>query len=565
MKNKKVLLISIISVVVVAIGIGITLLIINNRKDNEKKNNIVASEMEKIVVLSSDDSAKSAELIKKNIVKITNQIDENTKIVGTGFFHESGYLVTNSHIVDIKGKLSIEYYDGTSTEATLVSNDITSDIALLYVEDAKVLAMSFGNTLQLNVTDEVYGIGYAYALEGEASVSKGILSARRTAGGIEFLQSDLALNTGNSGGPLINAKGELLGINTYATENASIAMSISSESLEIIIDKLIEEKKVNYLEKEREANALSVVLKEIGYEVEDIYEEYDIIKKKFHKDEEEKHDNKHESNGGASNNNANSGGHTGNDIVDNTKSGNSRLSTLTVAGYPFNFNPDGLSYCILLRNSNATSLNINAVAQESESRITIKNNKVESGKSNQVSIEVMAPNNRNGHTYDIYAIRSKDTLAPGRLSKINVYPFLEYVASKGGNYYKIYWDYTDRDGVVINADTNNITSIVSSYTVDVYVDGLIINETEFGIEETREKRLVKSYSFNGTSVDHDIYTGPCGIMRETAYISINEIRQLLSDTDYHSDLNQAAITFKVTLNTYHQGIITGDTWLWLNK
>lgn len=563
MKTKKILLISIISVAVVAIGIGVTLLIINNYKDNEKKNNIIASEMNKIEILESADSAKAAELIKKNTVKIINEIDKDTKIIGTGFFHESGYLITNSHIVDIEGNIKIEYSDGTPADATLVSNDIASDIAILHVEDAKVLAMAFGNTLQLNVTDEVYGVGYAYALEGEASVSKGILSARRTAGGIEFLQSDLALNTGNSGGPLINAKGELLGINTYATENASISMSISSESLEIIIDKLIKAQKVNYLEKERETNALSVVLKEIGYEVNDIYGEIEIIKKKFHKDEEEKHDNKHEENSGSSNNN--SGGHTGNDIVDNTKSGNSRLSTLTVAGYPFNFNPDSLSYCVLLRNSNATNLNITAVAQESESKITIKNNKIESGKANQVSIEVIAPNNRNGHTYDIWAISSKDILAPDRLNKIIVSAPLEYVSSKGGNYYRVNWQYADRDGVIITGDQNNITSIVSSYTVDVYVDGLVITEVDGETQETREKRLVKSYNFNGSAIDHEMYAGPCNVMKEAAYISVNEIRGLLSDTDYHTDSNQAAITFKVTLNTYHQGTITGDTWLSLNK
>ena len=563
MKNKKIMFFSIISVVVL-IGIFVTLFIINGNKANE--NNIVTSEIDKIKVLDSDDSAKSAELIKKNTVKIINEIDKETKIIGTGFFHESGYLVTNSHIVDIEGSVKVEYSDGTSIDATLVSNDITSDIALLHVENPKVLAMSFGNTLQLNVTDEVYGVGYAYGLEGEASVSKGILSARRIAGGIEFLQSDLALNTGNSGGPLINAKGEFLGINTYATENASISMSISAESLEIIIDKLINEKKVNYLEKERGTNALSVVLKEIGYEVDDIYDEDDIIKKKFYEEENED-EPKEESNNNTSNNNSgnNSGGHSGNDVVDNSKSGNSRLSTLTVAGYSFNFNPDTLSYCVLLRNSNITSLDIAAVAQESESRITIKNNKIESGKVKQVSVEVMAPNNRNGHTYDIWAMSSKDTLAPGRLSKIVVYPSLEYVASKGGNYYKIYWDYADRDGVVISADQNNVTSIVSSYTVEVYVDGLVIKENDDGTEEIREKRLVKSYSFNGTGVDHEFYTGPCGNMRETAYISINEIRQLLSDNDYYTDSNQAAITFKVSLNTYHQGIITGDTWLWLNK
>lgn len=564
MKKKKIILISVIVVVLVTITIGVILLLIN--KDNDKiknNNNVVASAMEKIQVLNSEDSATAAGLIKQNIVKITNKIDEDTKIIGTGFFHESGYLITNSHIVDIKGEIEIHYSNGEVANATLVSNDITSDVALLLVEEPKVLAMNFGNTLSLNVTDEVYALGYAYNLEGEASVSKGILSARRSAGGIEFLQSDISLNTGNSGGPLINAKGEFLGINTYATENASIAMSISAENLENIIDKLLKDKKVNYLEEERPTNALSVVLKEIGYEVDDIFGEKHIINKLFDKgkhDEDEKDD--HSS---SNNNSENSGSNSGNDIVDYTKSSNSKLSSLSVEGYPFSFNPDTLSYCILLRNNNASNLNINAVAQESESKINIKNNKVESGKISQVSIEVIAPNNRNGHTYDIYAISSKDILEPNRLSKINVYSTLEYVSSKGGNYYKIYWDYTDRDGVIIRADQNNITSIVKNYKVDVYVDGLVIKETEYGTEETREKRLIKSYSFNGSGIDHEIYTGPCGNMRETAYISINEIRQLLSDDDYNQDLNQAAITFKVTLNTYHQGTIVGDTWLWLNK
>ena len=95
--------------------------------------------------------------------------------------------------------------------------------------------MYYGETLSLNITDEVYAIGYPYALVGEASVSKGVLSARRSAGAIGFLQSDISLNIGNSGGPLINDKAELLGINTYATENASMGMSISSESLQEII------------------------------------------------------------------------------------------------------------------------------------------------------------------------------------------------------------------------------------------------------------------------------------------------------------------------------------------
>jgi len=274
---------------------------------------------------------------------------------------------------------------------------------------------------------------------------------------------------------LINAKGEFLGINTYATENSSISMAISAESLETIIDKLINEKKVNYLEKARETNALSVVLKEIGYEVEDIYNEDEIIKNKFQEEDEnveepETSDNVASNN--VSSNNGNSGGHSGNDIVDMSKSSNSKLASLSAEGYSINFNPDTLTYCVLLRNKNISSLNINAVAQEKESKITIKNNKIEKGKGNQISIEVIAPNNRNGHTYDIYALSTKDTLEPGRLNKISVSNNLNYIASKGGNYYEIYWNYMDRDGVSITMDSNNITSIVSNYTVEVSVNTL---------------------------------------------------------------------------------------------
>ena len=561
MKNKKILLISIISILIVVIGIVIMLFISNKKNNND---NIITSEIDKIVILENNDSAKAAELIKKNTVKIINEIDEETKIMGTGFFHESGYLVTNSHIVDIKGKVKIEYADGTNADAKLISNDITSDIAILQVEKPNALAMSFGNTLKLNVTDEVYSVGYAYALEGESSVSKGVLSARRTAGGIEYLQTDLALNAGNSGGPLINAKGEFLGINTYATENASISMSISAESLDIIIDKLIKNKKVNYLEKEREPNALSVVLKEIGYDTNDIYNENKIIEKKFSKNEEST--DKKEDINSSNDNQQNSESHSKNNKVDNNKSNNSRLSTLNVEGSSINFNPDVISYCILLRNKNVNSLNITAIAQEKESKITIKNNKIEQGKCNKVSIDVIAPNNINGHVYDIWTLSSKDVLAPDRLKKIIIHSYLEYIASKGENFYKIYWNYADSDGVTINGDINNITSIVSSYKINLYVTNLVTKRDENGVEGTvEEKRFLKSYSFNGSGVDHEFYTGPCGNMRETAYISINEIRQLLSDNDYYNDSNQAAITFKVTVNTYHQGTITGDTWLWLNK
>ena len=277
-KKTKIIIISIITVLFLVIVFFVTIGLINHNNKNIQEP-IEVNAIEQLYPLTTSDSSQAAELIKTNIVKVVNKIDDETSIIGTGFFDKSGYLVTNSHLVDIQGTITIEYSDGKKSNAQIFSNDITSDIALLAVKNPKVKSMYYGETLSLKVTDDVYAIGYPYALTGEASVSKGVLSARRSAGTIGFLQSDISLNIGNSGGPLINDKAELLGINTYATENASIGMSISSESLQEIIKDLIENPIVNYLENERPSNALSVVLNEIGYEVNDLYNEDEIIKK----------------------------------------------------------------------------------------------------------------------------------------------------------------------------------------------------------------------------------------------------------------------------------------------
>ncbi|MBQ6840783.1 MAG: trypsin-like peptidase domain-containing protein [Bacilli bacterium] len=318
MNKKKIIIGTICTILLLATGI-ILFLCLSNQKDIE------INGIEKIKPLSSSNSALATELIKENTVRISNKVTDKHVIIGTGFFHESGYLVTNSHIVDIKGEITVSYHNGDKVTAQLVSNDIKSDIALLAVEAPKIKAMSFANTLELKVTNDVYAIGFAYALEGEATTTKGILSARRSAAGIEFLQSDISLNVGNSGGPLINAKGELLGINTYATDNASIGMSISAESLEIIINNLMLNKKVNYLESIREMNALSVALKEIGYEEEDLYNENEIIKEAIKKEgaKEDRNNNDNKSNNGSSGNHNNNG--TNNSVEEEPKPRNTKI------------------------------------------------------------------------------------------------------------------------------------------------------------------------------------------------------------------------------------------------
>ena len=222
--------------------------------------------------LNSADEVEAVALVKNNIVKITNSINQNS-IIGTGFFHESGYLVTNSHVVDIKGDILITYADGSTDIAKLVANDIISDVALLKVDSPKALAMLFGSTMSLKEPETVISVGYAFNLAGKATVTKGAFSARRSMGGIEFLQSDAAVNPGSSGSPMIDTRGYLIGMNSLSNENATINLSISAESLATIIDKLLDSMEVTYIDGSRPENCLSNILFEIGFEISDIYNE----------------------------------------------------------------------------------------------------------------------------------------------------------------------------------------------------------------------------------------------------------------------------------------------------
>ena len=278
----------------------------------------------------------------------------------------------------------------------------------------------------------------------------------------------------------------------------------------------------------------------------------DIIDKKFHKhDHEGKHPDKDvgASEGTSSN--------TTPTIDYSSKSDNSRLTSLNVEGYTINFSPDTLSYFVLVRNQNVTRLNITAVPQESESVVTIKNANLELGKVTQIQIDVLAPNKRNGHTYDIYVAKTNDTLEPGRITGIRVQSMLDYVPSKGQNCFIIDWYYIDRDKVTINMTNDNITAIVSNYNIEVYYGNL--SERGDLTVEGKTLRLLKTYNFTAAGIDGETLWGNNGFKKDRAYIPISEIRELLTDEDYESIAfsGQAEISFKVTLNTYKQGQLVG--------
>lgn len=529
-KKTKIIIISIITVLFLVIAFFVAIGLINHNNKNIQEH-IEVNAIEQLSPLTTSDSSQAAELIKTNIVKVVNKIDDDTSIIGTGFFDKSGYLVTNSHLVDIQGTITIEYSDGKKSNAQIFSNDILSDIALLAVENPKVKSMYYGETLSLKVTDDVYAIGYPYALTGEASVSKGVLSARRSAGTIGFLQSDISLNIGNSGGPLINDKAEVLGINTYATENASIGMSISSESLQEIIKDLIENPIVNYLENERPSNALSVVLNEIGYEVNDLYNEDEIIKKS--------NDDKIYNDEGNGKNHTNNGNNNNKQDKEKTKSSNALLASLTIDNYKIDFSSSITDYYITLKNDEK-SLAIDATTQDSLATFTISNNNNFTDGQNKIVITVKAEDG----TIKEYKINVTKPLrylegAAGILCCLDTqkYNGVNSLVVSG-------CDFVDSDGIRLYANTT--LDVVESVKLDVYAGWNNNNVTGANTSGASLNdiglRFLKSYTF-----------APA----HSYGIPLSELRTYLTEDDYQGGLYQGAdLTVYITMKTRKQGSFT---------
>ena len=171
---------------------------------------------------------------------------------GAGFIiSKDGYIVTNHHVVVDASEIQIETLDGTFMEATLVGADPNTDIALLKVESSMPLSsVGFGNSDEVRVGDTVLAIGNPHRLG--FSVSTGIVSARnRQLSGPfdDFIQTDAAINLGNSGGPLFNTDGEVIGVNTLilgsqpgASGGGSIGIgfSMASNVVTNVVDQLRE-------------------------------------------------------------------------------------------------------------------------------------------------------------------------------------------------------------------------------------------------------------------------------------------------------------------------------------
>ncbi|HUA51861.1 MAG TPA: DegQ family serine endoprotease [Candidatus Sulfotelmatobacter sp.] len=166
--------------------------------------------------------------------------------LGSGFIIDpAGYVVTNNHVVADADEITITLHDDSTYKAKLVGRDVKTDLALLKVDSKKPLtAVNWGDSDQTRVGDWVLAIGNPFGLGG--SVTAGILSARgrdiQSGAYDDYLQTDASINRGNSGGPMFNTNGDVIGINTaiYSPTGGSVGIgfAIPASLAKPVIDQL---------------------------------------------------------------------------------------------------------------------------------------------------------------------------------------------------------------------------------------------------------------------------------------------------------------------------------------
>jgi serine protease Do len=174
--------------------------------------------------------------------------------VGSGFVYDGhGHIVTNNHVVENAEKIKVTFYDGAEAEAKVVGTDKQTDVAVIKVKETHYPALPRGDSGRLKVGEMVMAVGSPFGFS--QSVTSGIISAlERNAVGINeyesFIQTDAPINRGNSGGPLVNMNGEVIGVNSAIVSGGSgndgIGFAIPMKLANSVAEMLIKDGKVHY-------------------------------------------------------------------------------------------------------------------------------------------------------------------------------------------------------------------------------------------------------------------------------------------------------------------------------
>lgn len=186
-----------------------------------------------------------------SVVSITCTTPSGTSNGSGVVVSRDGYLVTNHHVIDGARQVAVLFNDGSKLPARVIGADALSDLAVLHVDASHLSAAEFGDDSSVRVGDSVVAIGDPLGIDLRGTMTNGIVSAINrniSTGGrtMNLIQTNAALNSGNSGGPLINCYGQVVGINTMKIgDNVSAAgveglgFAIPSTTVKEIVDQLL--------------------------------------------------------------------------------------------------------------------------------------------------------------------------------------------------------------------------------------------------------------------------------------------------------------------------------------
>jgi S1-C subfamily serine protease len=197
-----------------------------------------------------------AALVTPSVVKIDNHRKRGGERLteagsGSGFvFTPDGYVLTNSHVVEGAHRLEVTFADGRTAAGHLVGDDPPTDLAVIRVHDDVPAAVTLADSTKIQVGQLAIAIGNPYGWKG--SVTAGVVSAlgrslRGKSGRLidDVIQTDAALNPGNSGGPLCDSRGRVIGVNTAMIGGAQgLCFAIASSTAEFVASRLIHDGKI---------------------------------------------------------------------------------------------------------------------------------------------------------------------------------------------------------------------------------------------------------------------------------------------------------------------------------
>jgi len=193
-----------------------------------------------------------------SVARISGYTAGGAKVTGSGFiFNTRGFLLTNNHVVESAVSLTAEFSDGRVIPATLVGSDPLTDLAVIRVAGEDLAALPFATSNQLDVGEWVLAVGFPLGLD--QTVTIGVISATNRRLNIvgtsvgrrgyeDFIQTDAAINRGNSGGPLLNLRGQVVGVNavivTQTGGSDGLGFAIPTRLASYVANELIEKGRV---------------------------------------------------------------------------------------------------------------------------------------------------------------------------------------------------------------------------------------------------------------------------------------------------------------------------------